>query len=118
MSRGDPEGGRPPKYLPEYCDGVIEDARAGYSLTAFAGKVGVSRNTIDNWRKVYPEFDEACGVHKSARCRTLEGNLMSGQNTVGSIFGLKNAAPEEWKDKHEVEHSGNVGIREWLTAAD
>lgn len=114
-------GGRPSKYDPAYCEEVIADGNIGYSLTAFAGKIGVDRDTITEWAKVHPEFSLAVKAHKAARTRFLETGLLNGDatgpNVTSRIFALKNAAPEEWRDKHEVEHSGEVGLRSWLTEA-
>lgn len=112
--------GRPTKYDPRYCDEIVEDGEKGYSLTAFAGAIGVARSTINEWGASYPEFSEAIKRHAAARTRFLETGLLSsetGPQVTSRIFALKNAAPEEWREKQEVEHSGQIGIREWLTGA-
>lgn len=113
-------GGRPSKYEPRYCDELIADGEQGYSLTAFAGKIGVARSTINEWMGEHPEFSEAVKRHQAARTRFLETGLLTfdvGARITSRIFALKNADPDGWKDKQEVEHSGNVGVREWLTEA-
>lgn len=59
--------GRPSKYDPAYCDLVIDDAKEGFSLTAFAGGIQIDRDTVTEWRKVHPEFDSACRAAKAVR---------------------------------------------------
>jgi hypothetical protein len=44
----------------------------------------------------------------------LEKTLIAGETgpkVTGHIFALKNADPDGWKDKQEVEHSGGVTVR-------
>jgi hypothetical protein len=106
-------GGRPTKYLPEFCEKVVEVGGQGLSLTAFAGTIGVARSTINEWMAEYPEFSEATKRHAAARTAYLERTLLSseqGPKVTARIFALKNAAPEEWSDMHRVLWSGNVTI--------
>lgn len=107
--------GRPSKYSPAYCNEAIEYLAQGYSLTAFAGTIGVSRETIYNWQSEHPEFFDAIkiGVAKSsawweARLRkqseTYEGNV------AATIFGLKNRSREDWADRQEVTGAGGKDL--------
>lgn len=105
-------GGRPSKYDPAYCDAVVEFMAEGYSLTAFAGSIRVARSTVNLWEHEHPEFSEATKIGHAARTAKLEQEMMAG--TLGPyvtarIFALKNAAPDEWRDKREHEHSGPGG---------
>ena len=81
----------------------------------------MARSTINEWMGNFEEFSEAVKRHQAARTRFLEKGLLKGDatgpNVTSRIFALKNADPDGWKDKQEVEHSGNVGVREWLTEA-
>jgi transposase len=107
-------GGRPSDYKPEYSEQVIEAARAqGLSLTAFAGLIGVSRDTVYEWIKRHSEFSDACSRAKSARVLWWElklGRSRKGAETTASIFALRNAAPDEWRDVRYQEHKHSVGI--------
>lgn len=112
--------GRPTKYDPAFIDQLIEDARLGLSLTAFAGKIEVARSTINEWMGAHPEFSEAVKTHAAIRTRVLEEGLLSadmGPRVTARIFALKNAAPEEWKDKmaHVGGGEGDDPIRQELT---
>lgn len=105
--------GRPTKYKPEYCQQIIDVMAKGFSITAFAGSIRVSRQSIYEWAEVYPDFSDSIRIARAARVYCLEEKLLESPDspTVTSrIFALKNAAPDEWKDKHDVEHSGGVEI--------
>lgn len=104
---------RPTKYDPEYCDNVIAVMGEGLSLTAFAGSIGVARSTINEWMGANPEFSEAVKVGQAKRVTYLERTMLDGEagpKITARIFALKNADPEEWRDKREVEHSGSVDV--------
>ena len=51
--------GRPSLYRPEYCQLLIEHMEKGLSYEAFAGVVGVSKQTIYDWEKANEEFLDA-----------------------------------------------------------
>jgi transposase len=102
--------GRPSKYQPSYADEVIAYCDQGYSLTAFAGEIGVDRASITRWADEHVEFGIAVDRAKAKRaawwekqaCKVAENGGPGGQATM-VIFGLKNHAPEDFKDKTEQE---------------
>lgn len=106
--------GRPTKYKPEYCDAVIEHMARGASLTSFAAEIDVCRATITEWAGVHPEFLAAVKIAK-AKCAAWwerlgrEGAKGAPANPTLVIFGLKNMAPEEWRDRKELDHSSSDG---------
>jgi transposase len=107
---------RPTKYDPAFCDMVIEAMRGGYSLTGFAGQIGVARSTIGEWMSEFPDFSAACSIGKAARTGHWEGQAVKvgerggGPGTAQMItFMLKNNAPDEYRDKVAHEHSGPDG---------
>lgn len=108
-------GGRPTTYDPKYCQAVIGHMAEGASLTSFAASVMCSRSTINEWMAANPEFSEAVKIGKAlcatwwekvSRTNAVEG----GGNATLCIFGLKNMAPDEWREKQEIEHSGSIDI--------
>ena len=108
--------GRPSTYSEAYCDLVIEEMAEGKSLTAFAAEIGVARSTINVWMEANPDFSEAVKIAK-AKCASwweAKGRQMAtsgggpGQATA-VIFGLKNMAPDDWREKVHNEHSGPDG---------
>ena len=93
--------GRPSKYDPKYCEGIEDFMRKGFSATAYAGYIGVCRDTISEWCNVYPEF--SASMERGKAKRGLEWEIMalkSAKENKGSAqmikFGLMNVAPEDW----------------------
>jgi hypothetical protein len=112
--------GRPTKYDPAYCDQVVEFMGRGFSKTAFAGEIGVCFDTLTEWANTHPEFSAAVKRGQAARTKCLEATLIAGETgakVTAHIFALKNAAPEEWKDKvsHVGGGEGDDPIRQELT---
>lgn len=107
-----PPGGRPSLYKPDYCEFVVKFCSQGFSLTAFAGKIGVCRDTISEWGRVHPEFSAAVKRAKAAAAlrweernnRLADEGGPAGSNAV-VIFNLKNFAPDDFREKQEVQHS-------------
>ena len=105
-------GGRPSKYDPIFCEVVIDYMKQGFSKLAAAGEIGVCYNTLRAWMDEHPEFLQAVKLGEAVRTCKLERDLMdagSGPKVTSRIFALKNAAPDEWRDKHHSEVSGPNG---------
>ena len=115
--------GRPTEYREEFCDQVVEAAKDGFSLTAFAGLVGVSRQTVTTWCAQYPLFLAACARAKAVRALSWEkrgirvGDGNGGAGAAPMVqFALRNFAPDEWRDRQPVEttnpETGEVTLSE------
>lgn len=130
--------GRPTDYLPEYNRQVELAARAGFIDTDLAELLGVSEATLNNWKKEHPEFlesikrgkdvaddkvekalyDRALGYsHPDVHISNYKGDVTETEITkhyppdpVSMIFWLKNRRKDRWRDKQEIEHSGNVTV--------
>lgn len=107
-------GGRPSDYKPEYCDLVIQHMKEGASLTSFAASINCARSTINVWMEANPEFSEAVKAGKAhcaawwemvGRKNAVEG----GGNATLVIFGLKNMAGDDWREKQEIDHTSSDG---------
>ena len=103
-------GGRPTKYRPEYCQEAIEYMAEGYSVTAFAGHIGVARSTVFKWAEENPEFSDALKTAQAMAAMWWEDTLRqvakTGEgNASAAIFGVKNRSGEEWRDKQEIDHT-------------
>lgn len=48
--------------------------------------------------------------HEEERVEVVEVKKYRFPDTTAQIFWLKNRKPREWRDKQEVEHSGDVGV--------
>jgi hypothetical protein len=93
---------------------VIEYMAKGYSLSAFAGSIRVCRNAVYEWTRAYSEFGDAVSRARSARIAALEIKLLAsrkGAETTASIFALKNASPDEWRDVRHTEHTHAISAR-------
>jgi hypothetical protein len=115
-SKPKPEGyvfGRPTTYRPEYCQRAIEFMGEGYSVTALAGHLEMSKDAIYDWINLYPDFCHAINMGRAARVAALETKLLTTSQGVGvtaAIFALKNADPDEWQDRYHTETTVNVPI--------
>ena len=72
--------------------------------------LGISPRTLNYWKKK-PEFLQSLKKGKLKAdvqvTKRLYENAKNGDNTA-IIFWLKNRRPDLWRDKQEVEHSGEV----------
>lgn len=106
-------GGRPTKYN----DGVIEQTRelalGGKTDEEIASELDVSRSTLALWKARHPEFSDALRAWKNQADDQVEHTLyrkaLAG-DTTACIFWLKNRRSQEWRDKREVEHSGELNV--------
>lgn len=129
-------GGRPTKYDSKYCDEIIEffgaepseerevtiTMKNGSTITktemvanrlpffsAFARKIKVNTDTMNEWCSVYPEFSEAYKSAKELQKEFLIENGISGlYNPAFAIFTAKNIT--DMRDQQEIKHSGNAGF--------
>lgn len=106
--------GRPTKYDPAFCDEVLPFMEQGYSTTALAGHLGVSRQTLYNWMDEHPAFFDAVKEGMAASAiwweNCLRQNAIKGEgNATSAIFGLKNRASEDWRDRKDVDHTSSDG---------
>lgn len=54
--------GRPTKYNPAFCNIIIKMMKKGHSKQGVAGKLGISRDTLYEWCRRYPEFSDTIKV--------------------------------------------------------
>lgn len=69
--------GRPTKYKPEFADTVLKAAAEGFSLSAAAAELGLSREQLTEWGTVYPLFGEALNRARVARSQFWERKLLN-----------------------------------------
>lgn len=96
------------EYWPGAGASMIEAMATGLSLTAAAAKLGILRQTINVWEKQHERFADEMQYARALRLLSWEEDLIKirkgeieGANVVAAIFGLKNADPEEWRDRRE-----------------
>ena len=113
--------GRPTDYKPEFCQMMEQyfsvkpyeekngkqEASDIPTLAGFAVSIGVHRETLLNWCKIYPDFFDTFKRAKEYQENWLSINGNKGLiNPAFSIFTAKNII--NWRDKKDVEITGNV----------
>ena len=116
---------------------VIEGyAREGLIDKEIAGKIGISLDTLNNWKVKFPQVKEALKkgkqvvdfeVEKKLLTKALgqevitdyvidgKGNKKAVKKTLPSdttaiIFWLKNRMPEKWRDKRDIDVEGGIPV--------
>lgn len=138
-------GGRPTKYSPENLKMVQMLAKLGATNLEMAEALGVTLSTFHLWRNTHEEFSDAIKVGKDAAddrvaeslyqramgyshpeldIRVIDGAIVEtpvmkhyAPDTTAAIFWLKNRRPQEWRDKQEIEHTGEVSLTNRITEA-
>ncbi len=94
--------GRPSLYTPELAAKVIAHMADGFSLTAAAGLIGVSRETVYTWAEKDQGFADALNLGRAMRLAFWERKHMEGTLPPAStIFALKQFSVE-WREKVEI----------------
>lgn len=119
-------GGNTLLYRPEYCDLIEEKMGEGFSFTAVAGIIGVSKASISHWAKTYPDFRAAIDraqakrlLHWEKAALDVAANGGAGSRATMITFGLRNTGQGEWSDltKQEVSGPGGAPIEMKTTSA-
>lgn len=113
--------GRPTEFKPQYGEEILGLMATGLSLTAAAAELGFHRQRVYEWVEKHPEFADAVKLAMAKRQLFLEKRLLSadqGPVVTSTIFALKNAAPVDWRDKQEHEHSGPDGAPIAVSVSD
>lgn len=133
------ERGRPPKYKPAFAEQAAKLCNLGATNEDLADFFAVSIRTIIRWTTEHEEFCHAVKEAKEVADQRVERSLY--QRAVGytfdsekvfngkdgivrtdtrehippdvtaQIFWLKNRQRERWRDKQDVEHTGDVTFK-------
>jgi transposase-like protein len=105
--------GRPTVYKPEYDDLIVQRANEGACFAEFAAEIGVSRQTLHNWKKAHPSFldaytraEQVGEAHWAKRLRT---ELMIDNKANAPLVKLYFANRFGWSDKIVNENTGPDG---------
>ena len=130
--------GRKSEYRIEYADQALKLCLLGATDKELSEFFSVSEQTLNKWKKDYPEFLEslkkgkniadanvasrlynrAIGYNcKATKFATSNGKITDSKefiehyppDTTAAIFWLKNRQPEKWRDKKEVAANVNLG---------
>lgn len=97
--------GRPTDYTPDLGERILALMEEGLSLAAAAAECNVHRQRVYEWEERHPEFADTVKLARVKRQAFLERRLLSaseGPVVTSSIFALKNAGPDDWRDKQLV----------------
>jgi len=112
-------------------------ARDGLIDEQIAENAGITPSTLYEWKKKYPDISEALKKGKEVVDIQVENALLKRAlgysykevkkeetadgdkvtvtvkevvpDTTAQIFWLKNRRPDRWRDKQDIEHSGQIG---------
>ncbi|WP_102867896.1 helix-turn-helix domain-containing protein [Pseudovibrio exalbescens] len=103
--------GRPTDWTPELGEVIRQKMEEGLSLAAAAAECGIHRQRVYDWEKRHPDFADTIKLARVQRQAFLERRLLKAEQgpvVTSTIFALKNAAGEDWREKQEIEHSGET----------
>lgn len=131
--------GRPSKYSPEFAVQAEKLCRLGATDMEIADFFEVEVRTIYRWKAQFEEFCQALKVakaeaderverslyaratgyeHDEVDIRVIAGDIVQTPirkyyppDTTAAIFWLKNRKPAQWRDKQELEHSGDLTVQ-------
>jgi hypothetical protein len=93
---------------------VYKLAAQGLNKGMICQGLNVDYKTFDRRMKDNSEISTALKRGQDASIQTVENTLYtmatSGKHVVATIFFLKNANPDKYKDVHDVKHTGNLNI--------
>jgi hypothetical protein len=100
-------------YRPEFVEQAERLCRLGATDVDLAEYFDVTKQTIYNWKERFPEFRAAIRLGKFEAdmlvTESLYNKALAG-DTTACIYWTKNRRPDLWRDKQDVEHSGNVAL--------
>ena len=131
--------GRPTKYKKEFNIAVRVITEKGFTDLEIASTFGVSKTTVNKWKKDYPEFlaslkagkkiaddqvvralfQRATGYsHPDIHITNHKGKITItpiikhyAPEVTACIYWTKNRMPDEWSDRKEVNLSGEVILK-------
>jgi len=81
-------------------------ARDGLTEKQIAEKIGIHRDTLNEWKKCFSDISDALKKGKEVVDYQVENALLASAldgNTTAQIFWLKNRRPDKWRDKQKEE---------------
>lgn len=88
-------------------------ARNGLTDAQIAHNMGITRSTLSAYKKRYTDINDTLKKNKEVVDFEVENALLEAAkagNPTAIIFWLKNRKPKDWRDKQEIQHSGEMGL--------
>ncbi|MET0568766.1 MAG: hypothetical protein ABWZ74_06775 [Hyphomicrobiaceae bacterium] len=98
--------GRPTDFTEELGEQILERMEQGLSLAAAAADLGIHRQRVYDWAAKHEQFADTVKLAMSKRQLFLERRLLKADSSpvvTSTIFALKNAGHEDWRDR--VDHT-------------
>lgn len=136
---GNEGGGRPTEYKKEYCEQATKLCKLGATDKDLADFFEVSEQTINAWKLKHEDFtlalkagkqladanvaerlyQRAMGYeHEDTYFSNYQGDVSETKtikhyppDSTAAIFWLKNRQPQKWRDKQEIEQTGNITLQ-------
>ena len=105
--------GRPKKLMNIDYNEVEKLGELGLTDTEVAYMLGIDRATLYRYKKDNQQFCDSLKKGKDkADAEVVRAlyNKATGGDTTAMIFWLKNRRVKDWRDKQEVQHSGDMDI--------
>lgn len=86
-------------------------ARDGLTDEQIAKKIGISRETLNQWKHKYADISDTLKKGKEVVDYEVENALLDSAlagNTTAQIFWLKNRRPDKWRDKPPVDNTNTT----------
>lgn len=133
--------GRPSAYSVQKAEQAYSLAQQGATVSEIAAGLGIGRQTFYDWRGAHKEFADATQLGKEAADERVEDALYHRAlgyshaavkifmpagasepvyaeyvehfppDTAAASLWLRNRKPDKWRDKQDVEHSGNLNTK-------
>lgn len=105
--------GRPTDWTPTIGGEILALMSTGLSLAASAAELGFHRQRVYEWMERHPEFADTVRLAQGKRQLFLERRLLKddlpGPQMTSTMFALKNAGPDDWRDKQDIDHKHEAG---------
>lgn len=116
-----PKIGRPTDFTPDLGERILSLMKEGLSLAAAAAECDIHRQRVYEWKDRHPDFADTISLAMSKRQLFLERRLLSAEQgpvVTSTIFALKNAAAEDWREKTEQDLTHKGGVNVTISSAD
>jgi hypothetical protein len=104
------------------CQTLIDAAATGLTLGAACAVIGITPDTMNEWKRIHPEFSEAITRAKSIRQLHYESQLAEMSRTGGDSsrfnairFALINVAADDWKEKLTSDYNMTFSLAGLIT---
>lgn len=103
-------GGQPTSYDEKYCDFVIELGKQGKSFTQMASEIGVSKQTLYNWRSTHSLFFDALEIAKTHAQNWWENTGQSAlfeKNFQSAVYNKQISCrfADDYTEQSKVDHT-------------